>query len=251
MRKYTSILILLCVPILFTQAQKLSITRIDLSKEKVIVYYALDDTNPAHNYKVSLYSSKDNFVAPLIKVNGDVGPEVKPGAVRRIEWNVSQELGDFKGTISVEVRAGVFVPFVSLNAFNTKLKYKRGKTYPLLWTSGNMGGQIDIDLYYGQNRVDTDRGVPNSGKYEYSIPGSVKSGSNYRLRFTNTRNRDEFIDSPVFSISPRYPTAIKVGGVLLVAGGVWLIINGITPPPPPPPGSTAIEDFEKDLPPNN
>jgi hypothetical protein len=248
MTKYSAFLVLLLASILPLHAQKLTITRIDLSKEKVIVYYALEDTNPNHNYKVSLYSSKDNFVAPLVKVTGDVGPEVKPGAVRRIEWNVNQELGEFKGTISVEVRAGVFVPFVSLNAFNAKIKYKRGKTYPLLWTSGNMGGQIDIDLYYGQNRVDTDRGVPNSGKYEYSIPGGVRPGSNYRLRFTNTRNRDEFIDSPSFSIVPKYPTALKAGGLLLIAGGVWFIINNIEPPPPP---GTEIEEWEKGLPPNN
>ena len=227
-------------------AQKLAITRIDLSKEKVIVYYSLDDTNPNHNYKVSLYSSKDDFVAPLVKVQGDVGPEVKPGAVRRIEWSVGEELGEFKGAISVEVRAGVFVPFVSLKSFNEKSKYKRGKTYPLLWTSGNMGGQLDIDLYDGQNRVDTDRGVPNTGKYEYSIPGTISAGGNYRFRFTNTRNRDEFIDSPPFSIVPKYPTLLKAGGLVIIGTGIYLLLDRRPPPP-----NEDIEDWEKTLPGND
>ncbi|MFZ6010094.1 MAG: Ser-Thr-rich GPI-anchored membrane family protein [Bacteroidota bacterium] len=207
-------------------AQKLSVSKIEILRDKLIVHYSLDDANPNHNYQVSLYSSKDNFATPLTKVTGDVGTEVKPGVEKKIEWSIVQELGAYKGSISVEVRAGVFVPIVKLSGFNAERKYKRGRTYPLLWTSGSMGGQIDIDLYEGQNRIHSDRNIPNTGKYEYAVPGSVKPGNDYRLKFTNTRNRDEYIFSPAFRIVPRIPFALKAGALLVVVGGTAAVVSG-------------------------
>lgn len=216
--------LLLLTPII-SFCQKMAIEKIELAREKLIVYYTLDDNNPNHNYQVSLYSSKDNFAAPVTRVAGDVGNEVKPGAQKKIEWNMAQELGAYKGTLSVEVRAGVFVPVVKLSGFNPDLKYKRGKTYPILWTSGNNGGQIDIDLFDGQDRVHSDRNIPNTGKYEYAIPSSVKAGKDYKLKFTNTRNRDEYIFSPTFRIVPKIPFALKAGAAIVVLGGAAIILN--------------------------
>jgi hypothetical protein len=226
MRTIILIFLFIASPLLKAWAQKIAVYRIDLVRDKLIVHYSLDDTNPNHNYQVSLYSSKDNFSAPVTRVSGDVGPEVKPGGEKKIEWSIAQELGAYKGSLSLEVRAGVFVPIVKLSAFDTERKYKRGKTYPLLWTSGNMGGQIDIDLYEGQDRLHSDRNIPNTGKYEYAIPGSVKPGKNYRLRFTNTRNRDEYVYSPPFRVVPRIPFVVKAGVLLAVVGGTAMVVGG-------------------------
>lgn len=237
-----TIAILLCIGALSVQAQKLTIMRIDLNDDKVVVFYAIDDSNPNNNYRVTLYSSKDNFAQPLTKVNGDVGEDVKPGESKKIEWNAKAELGDYEGEISLEVRAGVFIPFLRLHSFNENLKYKRGKTYPLLWTSGNMGGQIDIDLFEGQNRVESDRSIPNTGKYEFSIPGSVKPGK-YTFRFTNVRNRDEFVISPVFTVSPRYSSGLKLGAVGVVGASVYFLVKFLTPEPPTTTGNPEIEIY--------
>jgi hypothetical protein len=242
MKKILAVLIWM-IP-LAVAAQKISLSRIDVEKDKLVVYFALDDTNPNHNYQVSLFSSKDNFATPLTKVTGDVGTEVKPGSEKKIEWNMVQELGVFKGELAIEVRAGVFVPFVKLTNFDTEKKYKRGKAYPLLWSSGNMGGQIDIDLYDGQSRVNGDRNVPNTGKYEFAIAGSVKPGSGYRLKFTNTRNRDEYIYSQPFRIVPKIPLALKVGGGLLVFGGLYFLLgSGSDAPSPSPNNGSIIEEW--------
>jgi|SRR5688572_27276779 len=218
--KKLSIIILVLFTAFSGFAQKLTMQRIEIVLDKLVVYYSLDDNNPNHQYQVDLYSSKDNFATPLTKVSGDVGSEVKPGADRRIEWNVIQEIGNYSGDLSVEVRARVYVPFVKITGLKEGTVYKRGRSYPLLWTSGNMGGQVDVELYKGQSRVAGDRNVPNTGKYDYAIPGSVKPGKDYRLKFTNTRNRDEFVYSTVFRIVPRIPLVVKVGGALVVLGGV-------------------------------
>jgi hypothetical protein len=212
-------------------AQKISLSRIDLEMDKLVVHFSLEDTNPNHTYQISLFSSKDNFATPLTKVTGDVGTEVKAGAEKKIQWNMSQELGAYKGELAIEVRARVFIPFVKLTSFDASQKYKRGKTYPLLWSSGNMGGQIDIDLFEGQNRVDGDRNVPNTGKYEFAISGSVKPGKDYRLKFTNTRNRDEYIFSQPFRIVPKVPFVLKAGGLALIAAGAYFLLSGDDPPP--------------------
>jgi hypothetical protein len=247
--KKTFILLCVCLVPTFLSAQKIVLSRIDLEMDKLVVYFSLDDTNPNHTYQIALYSSKDNFATPLTKVTGDVGTEVKAGSEMKIRWNMSQELGAYKGDLSVEVRARVFIPFVKLTSFDTSRKYKRGKTYPLLWSSGNMGGQIDIDLFEGQNRVDGDRNVPNTGKYEFAISGSVKPGKDYRLKFTNTRNRDEYIYSQPFRVVPKVPFALKAGGVALVAAGVYFLL-GNDDTPPGPDGEKPIEDWPA-IPPGN
>jgi hypothetical protein len=73
--------------------------------------------------------------------------------------------------------------------------------------------------------VHSDRNIPNTGKYEYSIPSSVKPGGEYRLRFTNTRNRDEYIYSPPFRIVPKIPFMVKAGAALVVLGGAAVIFS--------------------------
>jgi hypothetical protein len=212
---------------LVASAQKLTLNRIELVHEKIVVYYTLEDANPNHEYQVSLYSSKDNFATPLVRVTGDVGTEIKPGKDKKIEWNAYQELGSYRGDISVEVRARVYVPFVKITSFDPKRSYKRGKTHPLLWTSGNMGGQVDIELFNGQDRVYGERNIPNTGKYDLFIPASTKPGKDYRLKFTNTRNRDEFIFSNPFRVVPKISFALKAGGALLLVGGTAAIISGL------------------------
>ncbi|HTJ53249.1 MAG TPA: Ser-Thr-rich GPI-anchored membrane family protein [Cyclobacteriaceae bacterium] len=246
--KHAFIISALFVVIAFgAEAQKMMIEKIEIAREKLIVHYILDDSNTANNYQVSLYSSKDNFAAPLTRVTGDVGNEVKPGAQKKIEWNILQELGNYKGPLSLELRGGIFVPIVKLTGFSSAIKYKRGKTYPILWTSGNMGGQIDIDLLDGQERVNSDRNIPNTGKYEYAIPGSVKAGSNYRLKFTNTRNRDEYVYSPTFKIVHRIPTLVKAAGVVIV-GGVAFVLGASGGSPSSEKKSNDLPTYPTDLP---
>lgn len=238
-------LLLLMFPLL-TSAQQLGITRIDLQQGVLMVHYELNDANASNEYKVDLYCSKDNFAQPLTKVKGDVGTDIKPGADHIIQWSILQELGTLAGELSVEVRARVYIPFLKVASVEAGRKFRRGKSYPLVWTSGNLGGQVDVDLFDGNDRVKSDRNIPNVGKYDWYIDGSVKSGKNYHLRFTNTRNRDEFVDSSVFTIVPRTPLAVKLLGLAAVGGGIVIISNlGGTPPPD---ATNPLEEFSGGLP---
>lgn len=226
MLKYRLLLFFaLSVAALKLTAQTVTMEKIELAGELINVYYSLDDSNPNHEYQIDLYSSKDNFAEPLTKVSGEVGAEIKPGVYHMISWNAYEEIGGYEGELALEIRARVYIPFVKITGFDAGAKFKRGQAYPLLWKSGNMGGQIDIELYRDQSRVGGDRNVPNSGKYEYAFEGSAKPGKDYRLKFTNTRNRDEATYTGYFQIVPKIPIVIKVGALAGLAAGAYLLLN--------------------------
>ena len=203
------------------KGQTANITWVQISGTKIIVHYDLETSNPNQEFAISLYSSKDNFSAPLTKVTGDVGNEIKPGKDKQITWDVVAELGNYRGDLELEIRGKVFVPFMKLSNFDTEKKYKRGKSYPLVWTSNEMSGQVDIELYNGQTRVTSDRGVPNTGKFEWFLPGNVKPGKNYVLKFTNVKNREESISTGQFSVVPKVSMVVKaLAGLAIIGGGV-------------------------------
>lgn len=236
---FFSLLLLATGIINSAQAQKMEIDWIEVVADRIIVHYSLEDMNPNHQYLVSLYSSKDNFAVPLTRVSGDVGTEVRAGKERKIIWDVTKELGAYKGNLTFEIRGRVFVPFVKLIDFEEGKVYKRGKNYPLTWTSGNLSGQVLIELYKGQERIWGESNIPNIGKYDWFIQGSIKKGNDYKLKFTNTKDRNDFVYSKQFTIKPKVPLALKVGGLLAVGAGVY-ILSGAS--------SSASQEGAQDLP---
>jgi hypothetical protein len=243
LHKFLLLGLFMCLFATVATAQKIIIQWVEIAGDKIIVHYDLDDTNAQHEYSINLLSSKDNFASALTKVTGDVGNEIKPGTNKKIIWDITKELGNYKGDIELEIKAKFYLPFLKLTDFDTNKKYKRGKNYPLVWTSGNMSGQIDIELYNGQNRVHRESNVGNSGKYDFIIPGSVKPGKDYRLKFTNTKNRDDVIYSGTFQIAAKIPMALKIGGLAVVGGAAALLgggggggggggVSGLPAPPP-------------------
>jgi len=201
-------------------AQKVSISKVDLEGEKIIVYFDLEDANTNHEYLLNLYSSNDNYTEPLKSVSGDIGPEVKPGTNKKVVWNIRQEYGGFKGRISLEVRGRVYTPFVKLQNFSTKKSYKRGKTYNISWKAGSTN-PIHLELYKGNLRMDGSMNHPNNGIYTLSLPKDAKPGKDYRLKISDSRNGDEIVYTPYFRVVPKVPMVAKVaGGLLIVGGGV-------------------------------
>jgi hypothetical protein len=223
MRSFLLILMLLASFAAFSQ--NVSIKKIELAGEKVIVHYDLDDSNPNNEYQLNLYASKDKFAAPLVKVKGDIGPDVKPGVGRKVEWNLMEEYGSFKGKLSLEIRGNVFVPFVKLRGFDTKKNYKRGKSYEVAWRPGNTN-PIHIELYKGSHKVSGELNHPNNGAYSLSIGHKVKPGKDYRLKITDSRRTDEIIYSDYFRVSPKVPLLVKLVPIIAVVGVVGVLAGG-------------------------
>jgi hypothetical protein len=207
-------------------AQKVEIDRIDIRGNKIIVRYNLSDVDKKQKYSISLFSSYDKFAKPLTKVTGDVGPDVRPGDDRRITWNITSEIGDYKGPITFEIRGFVNTSFMELSESDIKTSYKPGKSYTLHWTSGNPSGLINIELYKGNELIIRRSNLPNTGSFDWLFNERAKSGKGYRLKFVNSNDPEEFIYSNTFFIKSKSPLMLKVGAVALVGVGVAILVGG-------------------------
>jgi hypothetical protein len=209
-----------------TNGQSIAIDFIQFEARTVVVHYTLDDgSNSNRQFLVQLYSSQDNFTTPLTRVTGDVGSEVSAGVDKKIVWDLTKELGDYKGTLSLEVRGRVYVPFVKLTMPEDQV-FKRGKNYPLTWTSGNLSGQVNIELFNeAGERIWGENNVPNIGKFDWYLGTHVGKGGGYRLKFTNAKDRNDVVYSKPFSVKPKIPLLLKIGGLAIVGGVVGYLIT--------------------------
>lgn len=218
--------ILLIAAVLVTSAafsQSVVIKKVELAGENVIVHYDLDDSNPNDEFLINLYSSKDNFSAPLTKVSGDVGMEVKPGLDKKITWKIRDEYGGYKGKLALEIRGKVYVAFAKLQGFDTKKTYKKGSTINLKWKAAG-SNPINIELYKGGERVSGDMNVPNNGSHSLFIPSHAKKGKDYRLKISDSRNSEEQFYTGDFKVAPKVPIVLIGAGVGVVAAAVVVVL---------------------------
>lgn len=220
---------LFAISLASVHAQTLTIDFIELKDRTIIIHYDLDDgANSNRQFLVQLFSSQDNFSSPLTRVTGDFGPDISAGFDKKIVWEITEELGPFKGNLSFEIRARVYVPFVKLNKSTYEgKKFKRGKNYPINWQSGNLNGQLNIELFNSAGeRIWGESNVANIGKFDWYIPNNIKKGNTYRLKFTNTRDRNDVTYSQVFSIRPRIPLIVKIAGITAASAAAILVLTG-------------------------
>lgn len=206
-------------------AQNVTIKKVELAGDKVLVYFDLDDSNSSHEFSLNMYASRDNFTVPLAKVKGDVGQEIKPGPNKKIEWRIIEEYGGYKGKLALEIRGKVYVPFVKLQNFGTEQSYKRGKSYSLNLKAGSTN-PIHVELYKGSQRVSGEMNHPNNGAYTLTIPSTAKPGSDYRLKITDSRSNDDVVYSPLFKVKPKVPTVVKLLLPVAVIGGAVVALGG-------------------------
>ena len=226
-------------------SQNVDIDFIELVGRNVVVHYNLDDgANSSRQFLVQLYSSQDNFTTPLTRVSGDFGSEVTAGIDKKIVWDITKELGSFKGNVALELRGRVYVPFVKIKDIDEDQIFKRGKNYPVNWTSGNLSGQVNIELFNAAGeRIWGENNVPNVGKFDWYVQGNIKKGKNYKLKFTNAKDRNDVVYSLPFIIKPKIPLLVKVAGVLAIAVGIEVLSSNaksnseakplVGPPPAP------------------
>lgn len=231
-------LLLVCVLAVTTlaHAQRASIKKVELAGDRIIVHYDLEDSNPAHEYQIKLYSSQNNFNTALTKVTGDVGTEVRPGYDKKIIWSVREELGPYRGRLSLEVRGSVFLPVARINSISGGEKFRRGKSYLINWRPGN-SNPVNIELLKGGKAVSAELTQPNTGAFRLEVPKHSRVGSDYSIRITDTRNAEDVAVSPSFTVKRKIPLALKALPLVAIGGALLLL-----KPPPPLPGPTGIPD---------
>lgn len=223
-------------------AQTIAVKKIELAGEKIRVHYDLEDNNPGSEYQVSLYSSIDNFTAALVRVTGDVGTEIKAGSSKQIEWKALEELGPYKGKMSLVIRAKVHMPIVKSINISSRDKYKRSKAHNITWKTSN-NNPVNIELFRGSNRIAGEFNQVNNGKFLLSIPSHAKPGKNYSVRITDSRNPNESVTSRSFRVTRKVPLLLKIIP-MVAAGALGVMLTGSNdtpsekiPDPPLPDGN--------------
>ena len=214
-------------------SQEFTMKNLEMAGDNLIIHYDLLDSVKNRTYTISVFSSKDDFLSPLPQVKGDVGLEVRPGTNRKIIWPAKEALGAaFSGKVSFEIRGRVYVPFVRFTGFSDYKLIKRAKPYVVTWTGGTRQNILNFDLYNGEDKVWTEAGVANTGNFELTIPSSVRPGKNYHFRISDSKNKDEVVNTGTFTIKRKIPLAMKVIP-LLAAGGIVYLLGGGTDGPEP------------------
>lgn len=232
--------LLLFMPVLL-RAQQLSVDRVELNGGDVIFHYSLNDSTPGRSFMVNLYASRDNYINPLTALSGDYGTEVKAGNEKKIIWHAGRELGSsFDGKVSVEVRARVYVPFILFDDFD---KIKRGKPKNVTWRGGTRQSTLNFELYNKKDEKVTT--IPNisaaAGHTGLYIPTDVKTGSGYRFKIIDSKNKDQVVYTGRFAIKRKIPLVLMavpvavLGGVVAFTGGGESGGPGGIPDPKDPP----------------
>lgn len=209
-----------------SHAQDFNVKRIEVAQGKVNIYYDLVDTL-ARGYTINVYASRDNFIAPLQKISGDAGLEVKAGKNKKITWDAPAELGpDFDSKIALEVRGRVYIPFVRFEKFEEYKAIKRGKPYNISWTGGTTQNILHFELFRGEKKVASFPDVANTGKYKLTLPTNIKPGKNYKFKISDSKNKDEIVYTAPFHVSRKVPLLIKAVPIVGVGTLVYLLTGG-------------------------
>lgn len=243
MKNKLKLLLILAMTYVQAHAQEFSIKQMELGPELLTLHYDLIDTARDHTYSIYVYSSRDNFLAPLEKISGDAGLEVRPGANRKITWNAKEELGPtFQGEIELEIRGRLYIPFIRFEGFKDVEVRKRGVPFIVKWSGGTRQNILNFQLYRDDGKLRyTFPNVPNTSEHKITIPASIKPGGGYYFRISDTKNKDQVVITPKFEIRRRYSLALKAIPVLLAGGAIYFLIPDPGPDPIDEPPGTPTE----------
>lgn len=192
--------------------------------EKVIITYDITGASEGQKFKVTLYSSHNNFAAPLSLVTGDVGRdrELPAGLGKRIEWSAKSELKEFVGDVTFEVRAELVATFF-IDSPTVGSKFKKGKTLDITWKGGSQGESMRLDLMKGNTVVTQIASVQNNQRFSWVIPKSMEKGNDYQVRLTGDSGSAV---SGNFGIKSKTPLMLKILPVVAVGGIAYLVLGG-------------------------
>jgi hypothetical protein len=232
MKFYFPLLLFFFVTIHFVSAQRVNNVRAQSKGNIVMITYDLLGTISGQIYSVAVYSSHNGMTAPLTQVRGDIGPDLKPGQNKSIEWGVKKELGNFEGDINIEVRATLTYSPMRFTTPQRNALHKRGKSYKITWLGAIANENLQIELYNDTSRVYEINRTINKGTLEWEIPLNTEPGKNYKYKISSVDNPANYTFSNTFIVKRKTPTWVKVMPLTAMAGGVlfYLLTNKKTGP---------------------
>jgi len=215
-----------------TSAQTIENIKAVAQGSKIIITFDIKEPNPGQNlYNIKLFSSHDDFKAPLTFIKGDAGNEVRPGAGKRIEWEAG-EIGTFKGELTFEVRGEIVAAWLFKSVPG---KVTKGKAARIEWQGGKPDDNVKVELVKGGKTIPVMEGK-NTGGYNWAVPPDLENGAGYQLKLTS---KGTSISSELFAVKKKMPIWMIVAPIAVVGGLVAVLAGGSKDEPggPTDPGS--------------
>jgi hypothetical protein len=204
---------------IFLAAQDITDFSYNLINDRIEISYSLSG-NINSRYNINLYASLDGFTIPLVLVTGEIGKGIIPGKNKKVVWQAKKELGEFKGGLSLKLRARE-IPFLNFH-IEKGARFKRDKKQRLSWDKNGEEENIKLELYQNNAKIG-DLGTVSSGNnFEWSIPKDLKSGKNYRIRGSGSQR---YAESEIFSIKRRVPLLIWLAPAVVIGGVVTVLVS--------------------------
>ncbi len=215
------------------QAQRIENVNAVLNQnETITIRYDLIGSDQNQRFRISIFSSHNNFSSPLNRVSGDVGNDIAPGTNRTILWQAKDELGNYSGNLTFEVRGSVIAATQTgpqpLTFTSPKVNdaFKIGKSMNILWQGGIPNNDVKLELFQNDIRLRNIGTSPNRGNYSYSVPTDLK-GDGFAIKLFNLSDPNASVLSGSFKIRGKTPVYIKLIPVGVAAGvGVALLLGG-------------------------
>jgi hypothetical protein len=205
-------------------AQRIENLRTFFNGERVVITYDLEAPDDNQHYRIDLYSSHDNYTAPLTHVTGFVGYNVVAGKGHRVIWDALNALPiGFNREVTIKIKGTVQLAVDPLQ----QTTYTRGRDLSLHWHGGIPEDKVNIMLVRGNEDYKTlAEGISNSRTYSWKIPKSLRAGKEYSIRVTKADDPAELSKSNAFAIKPRIPIWAKGLVVVGVGAGIWAATQG-------------------------
>lgn len=193
--------------------------------ERVVITYDITGASQGQKYRVTVYSSHNNYSTPLTQVTGDVN-EVTAGTGKRIEWNAKGEMVEYSGDITFELRAEPVAPQQTQTplSVNTPSGVKKGKTTSITYQGVASGENVRLELVKGGVVVNQIGNTTDPSRYNWTVPSDVPKGSDYQVRLTAGARA---ATSGPFTVKKKMsPLVYIIPGVVVVGVVVFLVTRG-------------------------
>ena len=84
---------------------------------------------------------------------------------------------------------------------NTSVSWRGGENRSITWSTGGLGGNVRIELYGGAGYYLIAGSTSNDGSYSWTIPNTLQTASNYRVRIVTLDNQNADLSDGTFTIS--------------------------------------------------
>jgi hypothetical protein len=210
------------------QAQSVSGVEVSIVGDNLQITYSMTGLRDGQKFNVELYSSLDNYSAPLADemIVGDLGDDIslKPGNLITIGEPL-ETLGAITGDLNFKIRATMIYNPVTVIDPITFFKQKRKKKFTTVWNGGLANENVEFDLYRNNDLIlDNFYSTMNTRSAEFKFPKvALGTGYNMKMQFESL---PEDVALPDFEVKRKSSIFGKVFLLVVAAAAVDFYLYG-------------------------